>query len=111
MAVFAVTLGKGPDWDPSLPRRRQPGWTEHADYMDRLVDEGYVVLGGPIGEGDDVLLAVEAADESGVRAVLERDPWIPAGVLRIGRIRAWTVWLDARRRPVPLTADPAAGPC
>ncbi len=40
--------------------------------MDALAAEGFVLLGGPVGEGDgdDVLLVVEAADEATIRARL-----------------------------------------
>ena len=96
MPVFAVTTIKGPDWDPARPRREQRGWDEHAAFMDRLVEEGFVVLGGPVGDGEEVLLAVEARDEDDVRSRLGADPWEPAGILRFGRIQAWTLWLDGR---------------
>ncbi|MFG1707052.1 hypothetical protein ACFLIM_28050 [Nonomuraea sp. M3C6] len=41
--------------------------------MDMLVDEGLIVLGGPL---DDmcVVLAMEAESEEAVRAILSRDP-------------------------------------
>jgi hypothetical protein len=47
MAVFAVTLVNGPRYDESRPRREQDGWDEHAAFMDALVDDGFVILGGP----------------------------------------------------------------
>ena len=98
MPVFAVTTIKGPDWDTARPRREQRGWTEHAAFMDGLVEEGFVLLGGPLGDGEHVLLAVEAADEDAIRARFEDDPWTPAGLLRVGRIQPWQLWLDGRRR-------------
>jgi hypothetical protein len=98
MAVFAVTMVAGAGWDPSRPRREQPGWDEHAAFMDGLVEDGFVVLGGPIGDGDEVLLAVEAADEAQIADRLRDDPWTPTDQLRIGEIRPWTIWLDGRRR-------------
>lgn len=100
MAVFAVTRVAGPRWDASRARREQVGWAEHAAFMDRLVDEGFVILGGPIGDGQEVLLAVEAADEEEVVARLRADPWVP-GLLDVGSVRAWTVWLDGRGRRPP----------
>lgn len=38
--------------------------------MDALVEEGFVVLGGPIGEGDskNTLLVVDADGEAAIRA-------------------------------------------
>ena len=64
--------------------------------MDALVDDGVVVLGGPIGDGERVLLVVEAADEHEVEARFAPDPWLPAGILEIAAIEPWTIWLDAR---------------
>ena len=92
---FLVERGQGPDWDRSRGRREQDGWAEHAAFMDALVEDGFIVLGGPIGEGDEgdnTLLVVDADDEAAVRARLGEDPW-PQEVLTIERIRPWTVWL------------------
>lgn len=100
MAVFAVTRVAGPQWDASRGRREQVGWDEHAAFMDRLVDEGFVILGGPIGDGQEVLLAVEADDEDEVVARLRADPWEP-GLLALGSVRAWTIWLDGRGHRPP----------
>jgi hypothetical protein len=96
--MFTVTMVNGPHWDGSKQRRDQPAWTEHAAFMDRLVEDGFVVLGGPIGDGQQVLLAVEVPDESDIHERFAKDPWIPMGVLRIGAIEPWTVWLDGRQR-------------
>lgn len=100
MAIFALTMIAGPSWDPARQRREQDGWDEHAAFMDALVDERWVILGGPIGDGERVLLAVEAPHESDVAARLAEDPWASSGVLRIGVIEPWTVWLDSRRLPI-----------
>jgi uncharacterized protein YciI len=94
VSVFALTMVSGPGWDPSRARREQDAWDEHAAFMDGLVDDGFVVLGGPIGDGERVLLVVEAADEHEVAARLADDPWAPMGILRIGAIEPWTIWLD-----------------
>jgi uncharacterized protein YciI len=100
MAVFALTLVAGANWNPSRPRREQQGWDEHAAFMDVLVEEGFVVLGGPVGDGERILLVVEATDEREIEARLREDPWAADDLLRIGGIERWTVWLDGRgRRP------------
>ena len=96
MAVFAVTVVYGPAWAPGVGRREQPGWDEHADFMDRLVEDGTVLLGGPVGDGTDVLLAVEVRDEDELRAAFAADPWHAGGMLRFGRIDPWQLWLDSR---------------
>jgi hypothetical protein len=96
--VFAVTTVHGPQWDPSRPIREQQAWDDHAIFMDGLVDEGFVILGGPIDEGREAMLAVEAADENEIRSRMARDPWAPMGLLIIGSVRMWTIWLDGRHR-------------
>jgi uncharacterized protein len=91
-----VTLTRGSGWDYERPRREQSRWKEHAAFMDLLVNEGLVVLGGPVGEGDgdDVLLVMEMEDEAAVRARLADDPWID-DILAIESVRPWSVWLRA----------------
>ena len=96
MANFAVRLVHGPGWDPSRPIRDQDGWDEHAAFMDGLVGDGFVILGGPVGDGEQTLHVVEAADENDIKARLARDPWASAGLLQIGTIEPWALWLDSR---------------
>jgi uncharacterized protein YciI len=100
MPVFAITLGTGPGWDPARHRREQPLWDEHAAFMDALLADGFVVLGGPVGDGSRVLLAVEADDEAQARSrLVDGDPWTPLGILAVERVEPWTIWLDGRARP------------
>jgi len=97
MPNFAVTLIHGPGWDPSRQIRTQDAWDEHAAFMDGLVDDGFIIVGGPLGGGDTTLHVVEAADEREIEARLGEDPWAVAGLLRIGSIEPWALWLDGRR--------------
>jgi hypothetical protein len=94
---FLVKRTHGPSWDPSRPRREQDGWDAHAEFMDRLVEDGFVVLGGPVGEGDGdyALQVVEAGSEAEVRARLADDPW-GEDMLVTESIEPWAIWL---RRP------------
>jgi uncharacterized protein YciI len=96
MANFAVRLVHGPGWDPSRQIRDQAAWDEHAAFMDGLVKEGFIILGGPVGDGEQTLHVVQAADENAVEARLAKDPWSSAGLLRIGAIEPWALWLDSR---------------
>ena len=96
MAHFAVRLVHGPGWDSTRLIRSQDGWDEHAAFMDGLVDDGFVVLGGPVGNGEQTLHVVEAADEQDVKTRLARDPWASARLLQIGVIEPWALWLDSR---------------
>jgi uncharacterized protein YciI len=96
---FLVEQARGPAWDYSKRRREQAGWDEHAAFMDALVDEGVVVLGGPIGEGDgeNTLLIVDVDSEAAIRARLADDPWA-GSILTIVRVEPWSVWLRAQAR-------------
>jgi hypothetical protein len=94
MAFFVLTMVNGPRYDRSRARREQEGWDEHAAFMDGLAEARFVVLGGPIGDGEQVMVVVEAADQAEVRGRLADDPWAPLGILEIGEIRPWTIWLS-----------------
>lgn len=101
MPVFAVTTAKGTNWDPARDIREQPFWAEHGAYADGLVERGVVILGGPIGGGDDedvALLAVTADDEDAVRTIFDADPWTVHRVFRVKSVRPWSLWLDGRAR-------------
>ena len=75
--------------------------------MDGLLEGGFVVLGGPIGDGEKAMLVVEAADEEEVRGRLGPDPWAPMGVLEIGSTQPRTIRLESR--PWAIAAPDAAG--
>jgi uncharacterized protein YciI len=96
---YLVEEAKGPAWDHTRRRREQARWDEHATFVDALTDEGFIVLGGPIGggDGDNVLLVVNADGEETVRTRLAQDPWMD-NVLRIESIRPWSIWLQG---PLP----------
>ncbi len=96
MANFAVRLVHGPGWDTSRQIRAQEAWDEHAAFMDALVDDGFVILGGPVGDGEQSLHVVKAADENEVKERLADDPWATAGLLQVATIEPWALWLDSR---------------
>jgi uncharacterized protein YciI len=96
MGYFVVTEGRGPSWDPSRPRREQDDWDDHASFMDGLVQQGFVVLGGPVGDGVRVMLVIEAESQRHIEARLDEDPWMSMKVLRIDTIEPWEILLDGR---------------
>jgi uncharacterized protein YciI len=96
--MFLVVLRRSsPEWDPSLALEQQSGWDAHAEFMDRLVEGGFVILGGPLADESRVAHAVEADSEEAVRAMLARDPWNETHLL-VETIDRWTIRLDGRRR-------------
>ncbi len=95
MTYYLVTQGWGPAYDPSRPRRAQDGFTEHAAFMDALVEQGTVLLGGPLGDDvdtGDALLVLAVDDEAAVRAALAADPWLD-NLLTIKSVQRWSLWL------------------
>jgi uncharacterized protein YciI len=94
--MFLVVLHRsGPEWDPAKPLEEQSDWPAHATFMDALVEEGFVVLGGPLFDEYRVVHAVEAESEDAVRATLARDPWSETHLV-IDTIDPWTIRLDGR---------------
>ena len=104
MPIFHVVLHRsGPEWDPARPLEQQSDWPAHAAFMDGLVDDGFVVLGGPLADEHRVVHVIEAASEDAIRARLAQDPWSESH-LRIEAIDPWTIRLDGR--PDAETAEP-----
>jgi hypothetical protein len=61
--------------------------------MNALVDDGFIVLGGPLGDEERVAHAVEPESEDAIRETLARDPWSESH-LRVDTIDPWTIRLS-----------------
>jgi hypothetical protein len=85
----------GENWNEALPMRQLEQWDEHARFMDALVDDGFVALGGTIGDGQTALLIIRAGSETEIRRRLADDPWTHLDLLRITRIDRWDILLGA----------------
>jgi uncharacterized protein YciI len=95
VATFHVVLFQsGPQFDRARALEEQSDWPAHAAFMDGLVEGGFVVLGGPLGDGR-VVHVVEAESEDEVRATFARDPWSETHLV-VDAIDPWTIRLDGR---------------
>lgn len=93
--MFLVEVRRtGPQWRAGRPLEEQSGWEQHAAFMDALVDDGFIVLGGPVADELRVFHAVRARDADEIRATLARDPWSGSHLV-IEAIEPWTVRLAA----------------
>jgi hypothetical protein len=93
MGMFLVIIRQdGPEWRAGRPLEEQSRWAEHAAFMDGLVDDGFIVLGGPLPERR-VAHAVEAGSEDAVRERFAADPWSGSHLL-VDSIEPWTIRLD-----------------
>ena len=71
------------------------------DFIDRLVDDDFIVMGGPLvdeaGMPQGALLIVKAKDENEVREKLQNDPWYTRGILKLESVRRWEIFIDVRK--------------
>ena len=98
--TFVTISSAGPNRDPSKGTREQPFWDEHAAFIDRLVDEGFILMGGPLVDEDGCRMApliVNAEDENEVREKLKNDPWFEHGVLKLESVKRWQIFIDVRK--------------
>ena len=95
--LFVVRRRRGGPWDWSRDMREQDGWDEHARFMDALVDEGFILLGGPLEDERYVLHVVEAESPEAVHTRLAEDNWTRDGKLETVSVERWTVLLDGLR--------------
>lgn len=96
MQHFVVIRERSSGWDWSVPMRRQKKWEEHAAFMDALTEEGFIVVGGPLGGEDDaarVMHVVRANDAAEIEKRLAADPWAPMQLLKTLSIEPWMVLL------------------
>ena len=94
--MFLVILRRsGPDYDHAKPLEEQLGWDEHAAFMDGLVADGAIVLGGVLGDENRTAHAVRASSEEEVRAMFGRDPWSGSHLV-VDSIDPWIIRLGDR---------------
>src|SRR5436305_9356907 len=94
---FIVISSAGPNRHPSKGTREQPFWDEHAAFIDKLVDEGFILMGGPLVDEGGALLIVNAEDENEVREKLNNDPWTTHGILKLESVKRWQIFIDQRK--------------
>ena len=98
---FIVISSVGPNRDPSKGVREQPFWDEHAAFIDQLVDDGFILMGGPLlgrdGLPQGALLIVNAQNENDVTEKLKDDPWFERGILKLESVKRWEIFIDVRK--------------
>jgi uncharacterized protein len=92
--LWVVRRRRGGPWDFSRDLREQDGWDEHAAIMDGWVEDGFVLLGGPLDGDREVLHVVDAQSEEAIRARLATDNWTQNGMLETVSVERWTILLD-----------------
>lgn len=91
---FLVYSTAGPQRDLTRDAREQSWWDEHAAFIDGLVAEGFIQLGGPLDEEGGGFLVVVARDEAEVRERMGRDPWYAHNILSLVWVKRWRIFID-----------------
>lgn len=95
--TFMTISSAGPNRNFSKDTREQPFWDEHAEFIDKLVDEGFIFMGGPLVDEGGAVLFVRAKDENEVREKLRNDPWLEKGILKLESVKRWQIFIDERK--------------
>ena len=95
--IFVAISSAGPNRDSSKGTREQPFWNEHAAFIDNLVDDGFILMGGPLVDEGGSLLIFNAEDENEVREKLKNDPWARHGILKLESVKRWEIFIDERK--------------
>jgi uncharacterized protein YciI len=83
----------GPTWT-SGPPEEQPGWDEHAEFVDELIARGTFVMGGPYDDYSGSHTILEGIDADEARELVLQDPFVANGVFELEDVRAWNVYVD-----------------
>jgi len=66
--------------------------------MEKLFEDGTIVLGGPYADYTGLLVIVEALHEEEVFELFRDDPFVVHEIVRISSIHEWLIFLDARQK-------------
>ena len=83
----------GPTWRSGAVDE-QPGWNEHAAYIDDLIERGIFVMGGPFADQRGSLSILENVTEQEARELIASDPFVANGVFVLEEVRAWNIFVD-----------------
>lgn len=70
--------------------------SDHLAYVQSLLEEGKVVLAGPVGDGSGAMMVLQVASEEAARRIVSRDPYTAAGVGVDHVLRPWNVVIPAQ---------------
>jgi uncharacterized protein YciI len=88
-----VRFRAGPTWT-SGPPEEQPGWDEHAVFVDDLIARRIFVMGGPLTDHSGSESLLENVGEDEARELVAGDPFVLNGVFVLEEVRSWNVDVD-----------------
>lgn len=93
MKHFIVFRKPGRGWVEGKPTKEQPGWDDHAKFMDALFDHGKVILAGPYEDYSRVLQIVSCTSQTEAEHLYDADPWTEMGILEMDGVHPWLAFL------------------
>jgi uncharacterized protein len=96
--TFMIQWAPGAAWAAGKTVREQAYWDEHAEFMDRLYEDGTVIMGGPFSDGSGSLLIVEAEEINEVLTLIANDPFVVHEIFALRDFKQWQLFLDARQK-------------
>ena len=96
--TFVILWAPGAAWTAGKTVREQAYWPEHAEFMDRLFENGTVIMGGPFSDGTGSLVIVEAEDIDEVATLFAKDPFVIHQIFELRSLKQWQLFLDARQK-------------
>jgi uncharacterized protein len=96
--TFVILWAPGAAWTAGKTVREQAYWDEHAEFMDRLFENGTVIMGGPFSDGTGSLVIVEAEEMNEVSSLFANDPFVVHQIFTLRSLKQWQLFLDARQK-------------
>jgi uncharacterized protein len=95
--TYLMVSSAGANRDLSKGSREQLFWDEHAAFIDKLDEEGFILMGGPLVDEGGAVLIVHAVDEQEIREKTKDDPWYVNDILKFESIKRWDIFIDNRK--------------
>ena len=92
--TFVIIFSAGANRDLSKGAREQRHWEEHAEFIDQLSGEGFILMGGPLVDDGGALLIVRAESKKLVFEIFQQDPWVKQKILHLDSIQRWQIFLN-----------------
>ena len=102
---FVVIETRGSAWDDSRQMDDQTGFPAHATFVDSLVAERFILLGGPLEGTRDLVLVIQAKDCSQIMGRMAGDAWIQNGLLSVRGCKPWRIRLGSLRLPADVVVS------
>jgi uncharacterized protein YciI len=100
---YVVLQKRGPKWVAGKPAGEQ-ALANHGRYLQEQMTKGALQLAGPFLDDSGGLIVYNGRDEAEVRAIVEHDPGVVAGILAIESIRPFYLAFDAASGKSPFNA-------